>query len=309
MSTEYDNLPLLARMKATQDSLPRAQQQVLALMLSDPQTAVNLSINQLATCAKVSMPTIMRTARSFGFAGVRQFKLALAQDLARQTPVHRSVDLQDTSATVVQKIMQGVLASIQMLEAQFDVATLERAADMLAKAVRIDCYSVGATSGFLANDMQGRLFRLGLVAHAFHDAHLQLTSAASQSESGVVLVFSHIGRMPSMLEAVAFAKSRGTQIIAVTQPGTPLALQADIVLAANVPPDAIMRVGTEAYIAHLLIIEILTVLVLQRLGAQAVKHLSNFRQVLQEHGQDTETHPSLHWNWSQVERQHEGECS
>ena len=307
MTAQDHQLPLLARLKKSH--LPRAQQQVVTLILADPQSAVNLSIDQLAAKASVSMPTIMRTARSFGYPGVRQFKLALAQDLVRQSPVHRSVEMQDSSATVVQKIMQGVFASIQVLQGQFEVTAFERAAALLSKALRIDCYSVGATSGFLANDLQSRLFRLGLVAHAFHDAHLQLTSAASQNASGVVLVISHIGRMPSMLEAVAFAKSRGAPIIAITQADTPLALQADVVLSASVPPDAIMRVGTEAYIAHLLIIEILTILVLQRLGVKAVKHLSSFRQVLQEHGQDTESHPALHWNWSQAERHYRGDGS
>ena len=50
-----------------------------------------------------------------------------------------------------------------------------------------------------------------------------------------------------------------------------------------------MRVGTEAYIAHLLAIEILTVLVGQRLGPKAADRLRQFRNVLAEHNANSRT--------------------
>ena len=183
---------------------------------------------------------------------------------------------------------------------------LEAAARLLAQAERIDCYSVGATSAFMASDLQGRLFRVGRVAHAFHDAHLQLTSAASLGPRGVAVAISHVGRMPFMLEAVGFARSRGAKVIAITQPDTPLAAMADLVIAVRVPPDAVMRVGTEAYIAHLMVIELLMIMLIKELGPEASQHLADFRQVLQAHGQDVDQHPSMQWTWSQTERKPKG---
>jgi DNA-binding LacI/PurR family transcriptional regulator len=66
-----------------------------------------------------------------------------------------------------------------------------------------------------------------------------------------------------------------------------------------------MRVGTEAYIAHLLAIEILTVLVGQRLGAKAAERLRQFRSVLAEHGIDSESHVAMTMSWSRAEREQE----
>ena len=293
---------LLQRLQTIADSLPRAQQQVIAVLLQNPENALSMSVDALAAQARVSTPTIMRTARQLGFEGVREFKLALAQDLARATPVHRSVNLQDSTGDIVQKILGGAAASITGLQQQLQTGTLEKAAQLLARAQRIDCYSVGATSAFMASDLQGRLFRLGRNAHAFHDAHLQLISAATLGPGGVAVAISHVGRMPFVLEAIGFAKSQGAPVIAITQPDTPLAQLADVVIGVSVPPDAVMRVGTEAYIAHLLVIELLMVLVLKALGPKAARQLSQFRSVLQAHGQAIDQHPAVDWAWSSIEK-------
>ena len=293
---------LLQRLQTIADSLPRAQQQVIAVLLQNPENALSMSVDALAAQARVSTPTIMRTARQLGFEGVREFKLALAQDLARATPVHRSVNLKDSTGDIVQKILGGAAASITGLQQQLQTGTLEKAAQLLASAQRIDCYSVGATSAFMASDLQGRLFRLGRNAHAFHDAHLQLISAATLGSGGVAVAISHVGRMPFVLEAIGFAKSHGAPVIAITQHDTPLAQLADVVIGVSVPPDAVMRVGTEAYIAHLLVIELLMVLVLKALGPKAARQLSQFRSVLQAHGQDIDQHPAVDWAWSSIEK-------
>jgi DNA-binding MurR/RpiR family transcriptional regulator len=81
-----------------------------------------------------------------------------------------------------------------------------------------------------------------------------------------------------------------------------LAEIADVVIDVMVPPDAVMRVGTEAYIAHLLVIELLMILVLQKLGPKAIQLQTQYREVLQQHGQDVDQEPWLHWAWTHSER-------
>ncbi|MFM8822575.1 MAG: MurR/RpiR family transcriptional regulator [Limnohabitans sp.] len=294
---------LLKRMKSKANALPRAQQQVIALILKDPEQALTMSVDALAAQAHVSMPTIMRTTRQFGFEGVREFKLALAQDLGRTSSVHRAVSLDDDCAVIVQKILGSTAASLAALQHQLNPNTLNEAADLLAQATRIDCYSVGTTSAFMADDLQGRLFRLGKAAHAIHDAHKQLISAASLGIHGVAVAISHVGRMPFLLESVSFARQQGAKVIAITQPHTPLADMADVVIDVMVPPDAVMRVGTEAYIAHLLVIELLMILVLQKLGPKAIELQSQYREVLHQHGQDVDQHPWIQWAWPHSENE------
>ena len=56
-----------------------------------------------------------------------------------------------------------------------------------------------------------------------------------------------------------------------------------------------MPVGPEAYLAHLTVIEILTVLVAQRLGRKAERRLANIQHALETRGVDMQHHPRLDW--------------
>jgi DNA-binding MurR/RpiR family transcriptional regulator len=258
------------------------------VVLDDPRAAVAATVEQLAQQAGVSMPTIVRTCRAFGYESVREFMLALAQDLAVSgSYLHRSVLADDSATDVASKIIHAAVTSLTELGRRIDVEMVDRVAAKLAVARRIDCYSVGAASTFTASELQSRLFRLGLTSNAIFDAHQQLVSASTLGPDGVAFVISHVGRMPYTLEAARFARSQGATVVALTQPDTPLAGVADMLLAVSVPQDAVMRVGTEAYLAHLVVIEILMVRLAQRLGPVATRGLQQFKQLLHKHGFDS----------------------
>jgi DNA-binding MurR/RpiR family transcriptional regulator len=279
------------------DRAPSARRNVLALILEDPERVLGETFESLAQRANSSVPTIMRTCRDLGYPGLREFKLALAQELAvGGSPLHREVSPQDDVAQVVSKVIRGATAAVGRVQSQLPLPATVKAVDAITSAPRIDCYGVGATSNFMASDLQARLFRLGLPATSYLDVHLQLVSAATVGPGCVVFAISHVGGMPSLLEAVDVALSRGATVIALTQPGSPLAGLADIVLGIEVPPDPVMPVGPEAYLAHLTVIEILTVLVSQRLGSAAVQRLAEIRRTLETRGVDLQHHPRLDWD-------------
>ncbi|MGB6008272.1 MurR/RpiR family transcriptional regulator [Castellaniella sp.] len=286
---------LQQRLQAALPTLPKAQQQVVAVLLADPATLVNQTVESIAAQAGVSMPSVVRACRSLGYDSVREFMLALAQDLALSPHhLHRNVSLSDDGPDVARKIIQGAISSLASLQRRLDVAVLDQVAQRLVAASRVDAYSVGATSGFMAQELQARLFRLGIRAHAFTDPHQQLISASSLDKQGVAFAISHVGSMPFALEAARLARSRGATVIALTQPGTPLAKCADLCLEVSVPQDTTMRVGTEAYLAHLLVIEILMVRVAQTLGPETLENLKQFKRVLEQHGVDSSVYTGLY---------------
>lgn len=279
---------LLQQLQERLPELPDAQRNVARIVLDDPRAAVVATVEQLAQQAGVSMPTIVRTCRSFGFDSVREFMVALAQDLAVSgSYLHRSVLAEDSARDVSSKIIHAAVSSLTELGRRLDSDVIDAVATRLAAAQRIDCYSVGAASTFTASELQSRLFRLGLTSNAIFDAHQQLVSASTLGPGGVAFVISHVGRMPYTLEAARFARSQGATVIALTQPGTPLAEIADLLLAVSAPQDAVMRVGTEAYLAHLVVIEILMVRLAQKLGPVATRGLQQFKQLLHKHGFDS----------------------
>jgi RpiR family carbohydrate utilization transcriptional regulator len=293
----------LAKIRQQFDALPAAQRQVGRVFLDDPQRSIRANVEELARLADVSAPTVVRFCRALGFDGLSDFKLQLAQSLGVGTPyLHRAVSPSDKPADVVHKIVYGAAAALTNLENLLDVAAIEAAIAKLAAARRIDCYSVGFISTFLANDAQARFSRLGLASNAYFDAHMQLISAASLTSRDVVVAVSHVGRMPTLLDAVEVAREQGATVVAVTQPGTPLAQRSTIPLTIAVPEDAVVRVGTEACLAGLILNEILMVGVGLLLGPSAIDGLTRIRDVLTGRGVDTDGHPALQWAWSKAER-------
>ncbi len=289
----------LEKIAEIMDRAPTARRAVLALILEDPQRVLDETFETLAQRANSSVPTIMRTCRDLGYPGLREFKLALAQELAvGGSPLNRRVRIDDDIQQVIAKVTRGAAAVINSVQAQLDAQAVQAAADAMVQGSRVDCYGVGVTSNFMASDLQARLYRLGLASNAYLDPHLQLISAATIGPRGVVMAITYVGGMPSLLEAVDVARSQGATIIALTQPGSQLAAMSDIVLSVEVAPDPVMPVGPEAYLAHLTVIEILTVLVAQRLGDKAVHRLSNIQHTLETRGVDMHQHPRLDWGKS-----------
>lgn len=287
---------LLQRMAGACAGASATRRVILELVLQDPERALEESFEALAQRSGSSVPTIMRTCRDLGFAGLREFKLALAQELALGgSPLHRRVSLDNSTEEVVSKIVRSASSTVLGVRDQLDVAVLEATATALAAAPHIDIYGAGATSWFMASDLQARLFRLGLSVNAWSDYHLQQVAAGAHGPGSVVLAISHVGGMPSLLDALDIAKAQGARTVAITRASTALAARADLLLAMDVPEDAVMRVGIDAYLAHLTIIEILSVLVAQRLGEPAIARLRGVRTALQRHGIDAQLYPLPTW--------------
>jgi DNA-binding MurR/RpiR family transcriptional regulator len=293
----------LQRVEAAQHGAPSARRAILQLVLDDPERVLREPFEQLAARAGSSVPTVMRTCRDLGFAGLREFKLALAQALAvGGSPLHRAVSIDDGTAAVLGKITRSAAAAVEGMRSQLDAATLDAAVQAIAGAAHIDVFGAGNTSWFMATELQARLFRMGLSATTWADYHLQQVAAGAQRPGGVVIAITHVGGMPSLLDAVDIARAQGARLVAITRPGTPLAERADLLLAVTVPDDAVMHVGIDAYLTHLTLIEVLTVLVAQRLGEPAVQRLRSVREALHRQGIDVRTHPVQSWDGRGVYR-------
>jgi hypothetical protein len=61
-----------------------------------------------------------------------------------------------------------------------------------------------------------------------------------------------------------------------------------------------MRVGTDAYIVQLLMIEMLMIIVGLKRGPETLGRLKDIHAVLQTRGVDSDDPSLLHWGWRQV---------
>lgn len=289
---------ILSGIRAGVATMSASQRRIAQVFLDDPDWAVKANVEDLAARAEVSAPSIVRFARLVGCEGLKDLKLKLAGALALGAPfLHRSVRLGASADDVIRNVTGSMTTVLADWRQRLDPADLERSADVIAKARRIDCLGAGATSNFLAQDLQARLFRLGLTANAFSDAHFQLVSAASLTRADVLIAISFVGRMPTLLRAVELGKARGATVIALAQSRTPLAELADIALPMDVPRDATMLVGTDAYVTQLITIEVLMILIGLKQGPQLVTRMHEIQQALRVYGVDSEDPSVLHASW------------
>ncbi|QRF63386.1 MurR/RpiR family transcriptional regulator [Variovorax paradoxus] len=296
------NISLLQRVAAARDTASPSRRTILAAIVEDPDRVLRENFKQLAEYTGSSVPTIMRICRDLGFAGLREFKLALAQELAiGASPLHRRVSIDDSATDVVNNVVRSASASVAGVRNQIDLDTLAAAAQAIAVSPHIDIVGVGNTSWFMASDLQARLFRLGLSASAWADYHLQQVAAGAQQRGGVVIAISYVGGMPTLIDAVDIARAQGARLVALTRPNTALAKRADWLLGLTVPDDSVMHVGIDVYLVHLTVIEILTVLVAQFVGEPAVQRLRGVREALRRQGVDTRSHPLQSWENGETE--------
>ncbi len=290
---------LLLRMRRFEPTLSKANQRIARLILADPARAMQSSVDEIAAAAEVGKPTVVRFARLMGCDGLTDLKLQLAGSLALGANyLHRAVQARDSDAEVVNNVIGSSLSAVAQWHRRLDPIVFNQAARALDRAARVDCFGTGQTSNFLAQDLQARLFRLGVHATASSDAYLQLVAAATLSPGDAVVAISFVGRMPYLLEAVAEARQRQATVIAVTRAGTPLAELADIVLPVDVPADATMLVGTDAYITQLLTIEIVTILLGRLRAPESEGRLEKLHRLLQTKDPKIDQSSVVCWDWT-----------
>ena len=292
---------LLSRIRSMMPSMSGNQKRVAQLLFDEPRWFVSANVEDIATRAGVSAPTVIRFARKVGFGGLRDFKLSLAGALALGAPLlHRAVHEGDSARDVLANVTGSMTTVLADWQRRIDPTVLEQAATAIFGAKRIQCFGTGALSHFLAQDLQARLFRLGHDAHTFSDAHYQLVAAAGLDSADVVIAISFVGQMQTLLRAVDMAKSRGATIIALTQARTALATRSDIVLPMDVPSDTTMLVGTDAYVVQLITIEVLMILAGLKQGSQLKARMQDIQKVLRTHSVDNEDPSVLHAGWRKM---------
>lgn len=142
---------------------------------------------------------------------------------------------------------------------------------------------VGGGSTVCAQEVQHRLFRLGISVVSQNDGLLIRMMCSVVSTKDVVVALSLGGYTPEIVESAAIARQYGTKVIAITPAGTPLAQQADALLALVVQEnDYIFKPTTSRY-AMLAMVDVLATEMAMANKRQAKDHLRRIKISLDSH--------------------------
>ena len=277
MTTNHN---LLQRLSSQQEQLNRSERKVVQVIVADPQSATRMSIAALAELAQVSEPTVNRMCRSFGLKGYPDFKLELAQSMARGTPyVSQSVNQNDTAVQYTDKIFTSTMASLDAARQQVDSKAIERAVDYLSQAHQICFFGMGA-SGAVAQDALHKFFRFNIPVVAHTDSLMMRMMAAACKRGDVLVLLSFTGRTKEMVEVARIGRTAGALVIAITAVASPLAQEASLVLGVEAPEDTDVYMPMQSRTIQLTLIDVLATGVILRRGEDFHSHLKTIKQSL-----------------------------
>ncbi len=257
--------------------LSRAELRAARVLADQPDTAVNLTITELAELANVGEATVSRLCRKLGFTSYHALKIAIATQLA--APATRPSTKVGASPRRAAASQAGVL--IEETAQLIDQKTLDRAVEAIAEARRTDIYGLGS-SGLSAQDARARLAYLGINCNAPTDHHFQKMAVASLDAGDVLLVISANGSTRELIPLAQSARRAGVTVIVLTGAArSPLGKLADILL-----PTGRMHghpVGNlMVKMVQLFAIELLATALAERLGPRASRIESAIQESLSD---------------------------
>lgn len=262
---------ILIRIRGVLPSLRPAERRVADAVLADPAAVAARSISALARQCDTSETTVMRFCRALGIEHYPELRIALARAASHEEAQHGraahlngDIGADDTLEQIVAKVTFSDARAIEDTAAMLDIPALSQAVDTVARARRVDIYGIGA-SGFVCQDLQQKLHRIGLLAFVWADPHAALTSSALLGAGDVAIAISHTGTTIDTVAPLRLARERGATAIAITNfSRSPLAEHADLVLTTAARETTFRSGAMASRIAQLVVVDCLFVGVAQR---------------------------------------------
>jgi len=281
---------VLVQVRARLPEFTGALARVAEHVLSDPAAAARATIVELAERSGTSPATVTRFCRALGFDGYADLRLGIASETGRgarlagwTVDIGREIQPSDPLGRVLGQIMAADTQAMHDTAALLDLAEVQRAADAIAAASRVDLYGASG-SALVGGEMQFSLHRIGVPAWSWIDVHNGLASAALLRTGDVALGISHSGQTRETIEMIAEAGSHGATTVVLTGfPRSPLAELADIVLLTASQPTTFRPDALSARHPQLVVLDLLYIAVAQRTHDRAHSAFQRTAQAVAGH--------------------------
>lgn len=247
------------------NDLSNAERKVASYFLNDMQSVFNLPIATLAKESQVSQVAWVRFCKSLGFAGLKDFKKSLIEELneknadKKNETVEIFTDIKNIASMdqIVSTVRQSSIRAIEDTLKLLDFDTMECVANHIIEANSVELFGAGA-SALVAEDFYNKLLRIGKSTCFSRDNHIQLTYAANLTPNDVAIFISNSGTTNETNEYLDIAKNKGCITVAITKYGkNPLSSKADFTLYTS-SPEVYRRSGAmSSRIAQLILIDTL----------------------------------------------------
>ena len=210
----------MSRVELTLNSLYKklspVERRLADFILAARERVPSLSVRQIASGGAVSVAAVSRLVRKAGFAGLREFKLELARELAAPPAYfYKAIEAEDSDAELVTKVFLGNRQSLEDTLRLLDPAALAEAVRRMTRSRALLFFGVGS-SGILARDAAMRFSLLGLPAQAVSDPSEVFFRASTARQRDAAIGISHSGRTLVTVRALELARSCGALTIGIS---------------------------------------------------------------------------------------------
>ena len=216
-----DTLDALCRKIAARgDTLPKRLRQCADYVTQNPDRVAVSTVAELAQAAEVQPSAVMRFCQEFGFSGFSQMQRLFREEYSRKWPDYatRLQNLRRTGesgpAVLLAEFVEAGRTSLENLMRTVDVATLERAVEILAGSPVI--HLVGYRRAFPVASYLAYALEKMAIPCVLHSAvgHLASSHALRPGDAVLAITFA-----PYSAETVAFAETAhagGHDVVALT---------------------------------------------------------------------------------------------
>jgi RpiR family carbohydrate utilization transcriptional regulator len=272
-------LQLSAHVRAHLPELRDTEARVAQVVLDQGAELLHLSVSDVAALARTAPSSVVRACQRLGFRGYQELKLAAAQQAPRPAPSTET----DPAARALADTVQAAHQVLDGLSETVSVSQLRSAAQTLGSASRVLVVGAGL-SGPVALDAGYRLRALGCAVDAPGDPMTAQLSAGLLPVDGACLAISHTGATRSTVDAARRARRTGAGVVALTSYAhSPLSETSTCTLVAGSQDLVLGLEAVASRLAHLAVIDALTLTLLALRGPQAERALSLSEDVTADH--------------------------
>ena len=207
----------LSTIRQTYPTLTAVERRVADYILENGEEVVLMPIADLAKNVGVAKSAVVRCAKSLGFEGYAELKIALTSELSKNKQLNYApyIDPDDTPNDILDKIFAANIKTLHDTAEKLDRDIYGKTVDALASAEHIYVYGIG-TSAVFANELQYRLMSLGMYALAVTDIAAMKVSTLNIRPGDVAVGISNSGRTTATIDALSLAKTQGATTVAIT---------------------------------------------------------------------------------------------
>lgn len=274
--TSSKTLSLKERFEEAYPSLTTPQRRIVDALLGDPMLGALWGIEKMAEEARVSVATVMRFSKTFGFEGFSAFREALRKQCRSHNRGNalRLLEAPEDAMGTLAEVARRDAANTRLLFGRVDQALLEAATQRILNA-RYRLFLGRGVSEVMAEMLAYQLTQAGLPGIVVSPADFA-TQVGNLGAEDLLMAFSFMPYSRETVDATVFARECGVQVLAFTDaPDSPVALNADCVL--QVPCENLLY--SHSFTTFALLSHAIATVVASRDRATTIKRLKASDQV------------------------------